>query len=303
MGDPMAKKTNLVKPRMELEELYQGIPDESVNLTFQDLAKFNNASEKKMGPPILPEPVSEQVHGSPRHLIKIPSLEFSTGLHEPSNNRHVHRSHDDAHVDAPWDPYGNLGRASGGGRSPRVRASGDAHSGYNTGYDDLSTASGRGGGRRRRPGIPHTKICTICSTYVYVFRTRCLVCGRLYCRQCLEMGMGDMIEGRKCIECLGLRFSQRYIEKAGKVWCWGWRYPSTLKQVELKWAEKGPKRTGDKGYNSHYGGITSSISRSPITQGPRPTILISLPSWPHPPILLILLPSTTIASLFSPFPI
>lgn len=32
------------------------------------------------------------------------------------------------------------------------------------------------------------------------------------------------------------------------VGCWSLRYPSTMKQVELKWAEKGPRRSGDKGY-------------------------------------------------------
>ncbi|KAI9118242.1 hypothetical protein K1719_010574 [Acacia pycnantha] len=248
----MKKTNNIMKPRMELAELYQGIPDESVNLTFQDLAKLNY-SENKTRSPLSPEPVSQQVQSSPRHLIKIPSIEFKTGLHAlPSDDdrRHVR----------------DLGRAGGGGRTPRGgRAGGDVDSGYSTGYDDMSTASGRSGGRRRRPGIPHSKICTICSTYVYVFRTRCLVCGRVYCRQCLEMGMGDMIEGRKCIECLGLRFSQRYIEKAGNVWCWQWRYPSMMKQVELKWAEKGPIRTGDRGYKSHYSGMATSISKSPVS--------------------------------------
>jgi hypothetical protein len=37
------------------------------------------------------------------------------------------------------------------------------------------------------------------------------VCGRVYCSRCVKIGMGEMIEGRKCIECLGLKFSQRYI--------------------------------------------------------------------------------------------
>ena len=37
------------------------------------------------------------------------------------------------------------------------------------------------------------------------------VCGRVYCSRCVKIGMGEMVEGRKCIECLGLKFSQRYI--------------------------------------------------------------------------------------------
>lgn len=28
---------------------------------------------------------------------------------------------------------------------------------------------------RRRPGIPHSNICTICCNYIFIFRTRCLV--------------------------------------------------------------------------------------------------------------------------------
>lgn len=36
------------------------------------------------------------------------------------------------------------------------------------------------------------------------------VCGRVYCRHCVQMGMGEMAEGRKCVDCLGKRFSLRY---------------------------------------------------------------------------------------------
>ncbi|MED6138703.1 hypothetical protein PIB30_076939 [Stylosanthes scabra] len=88
------------------------------------------------------------------------------------------------------------------------------------------------------------------------------VCGRVYCRQCVEVGMGEMTEGRKCIECLGLRFSQRYIERAGMIGCCSWRYPSTLKQIELKWAEKGPRRSGERGFSHHYG-MPPSRPRTP----------------------------------------
>ncbi|KAL1541032.1 hypothetical protein AAHA92_25302 [Salvia divinorum] len=73
---------------------------------------------------------------------------------------------------------------------------------------------------------------------------RCLVCGRVYCRQCVAIGMGEMKEGRKCIDCLGRRFSQRYINKAGNVGCC-LGYPSTVKQQELEWAEKGLRTRGD----------------------------------------------------------
>lgn len=35
------------------------------------------------------------------------------------------------------------------------------------------------------------------------------VCGRVYCKQCVSKGMGEMPEGRKCIACVGHRFSRR----------------------------------------------------------------------------------------------
>ncbi|KAF2954590.1 hypothetical protein DAI22_01g494400 [Oryza sativa Japonica Group] len=105
--------------------------------------------------------------------------------------------------------------------------------------------------KRRRPGIPHSNICALCNSYIYLFRHRCLVCGRVYCRRCVGAGMGDMTEGRKCIDCLGRRYSHRYIHRAGTnltpsaACCtcafWGY-YPDAqaVKLQELVWAEKGP---------------------------------------------------------------
>lgn len=43
----MGDLKTLAKARMELEELYSGIPDDSVNLTFQDLAIHVKQSQKK----------------------------------------------------------------------------------------------------------------------------------------------------------------------------------------------------------------------------------------------------------------
>ncbi|XP_027368468.1 uncharacterized protein LOC113874445 [Abrus precatorius] len=259
MGDHMNKAMQAKPILQTLEDLYQGIPDESVNLTFQDLAEVNTLEKRKP---------TTTITSPSRSLAKIPSLDFTKGL-QASGQHHQQQdfgfggSH---HGDSPWRHSGHFSHASVGAQSPQFMASRDDHHlGYSMSCDDMSEASGRGV-RRRRPGIPHSKICAICDTYIYIFRTRCLVCGRVYCRRCVEIGMGEMIEGRKCIECLGLRFSQRYIERAGKIGCCGWRYPRTLKQVELKCAEKGPRRNGRYG---HRGMATSSRSRSPIT--PRST--------------------------------
>ncbi|KAH6814195.1 hypothetical protein C2S51_023213 [Perilla frutescens var. frutescens] len=148
-------------------------------------------------------------------------------------------------------------------------------------YDDISHVSAR-----RRPGIPHSNICALCCNYIYICRHRCLVCGRVYCRQCVSIGMGEMTEGRKCIDCLGRRFSQRYIERAGNVGCCSVWYPSVVKQQELKWAERGPRRNGDNRYGNSV--MQVSRSRSPVvglaTPSP-PSFLITSPFSPtnhHP---------------------
>ncbi|WCJ34957.1 hypothetical protein M5689_016233 [Euphorbia peplus] len=241
----MTEMKAIAKARMELEDLYSGIPDDSVNLTFQDLAIVK---PKKTSPNI--ETIQES---SKSPLSKLPSLDFNRGRQEFNNHHHQHhafdpyRGHDDHGVHNHHDHHG------------RSRA-----------YDDdismMSTNSTyqEKGGRGRRPGIPHSNICTICTTYIYLFKNRCLVCGRVYCRSCVEMGMGEMTEGRKCIHCLGRRFSQRYIQRAGKVGCCS-GYVSTVKQAELKWAEKGPRRSGEKAYGQGQSRMMST-SRSPMNQ-------------------------------------
>lgn len=142
MGDHN-KKTLETKPR--LEELYQGIPDESVNLTFQDLPNVmkNSTTNVPSSPSLSPMSMS-------------PSHDFKKGLKVHSNHNY----------------HQNFGHS--GAQSPQNRTSE-----YSMGYDAMSgesLASRKGGAvRRRRPGIPHSKICAICNDYVYFFRTRCLV--------------------------------------------------------------------------------------------------------------------------------
>ncbi|KAG0447727.1 hypothetical protein HPP92_006525 [Vanilla planifolia] len=104
-----------------------------------------------------------------------------------------------------------------------------------------------GKGQTQRQGIPHSNICTLCDVYIHFFRHRCLVCGRVYCKSCLRRGMGNLTEGRKCLQCLGRRYSQRYIQRAGKPGCCS-GYPSEVKRQELIWAEKGARKKGEEEY-------------------------------------------------------
>ncbi|KAI3461727.1 hypothetical protein Pfo_018390 [Paulownia fortunei] len=295
----MGDRETLAKARKELEELYLGVPDDSVNLTFQDLAEVRqqNADKKKASPSPTMEAILES---SPKDqadssspLAKLPSLDFNRGLEasfqsNTTNNHHNynhqnHRStphHLHHHQPQEGDFRGPQGHMYGHDHRRHHHGS-FLHSGDHGGgfrhavgtdqrsfaYDDISHVSGmsvaygqeRGG--RRWPGIPHSNVCTVCCNKIYMFRHRCLVCGRVYCRQCVSIGMGEMTEGRKCIECLGRRFSQRYIQKAGNVGCC-MGYRSTLKHQELKWAEKGPRRSGENRYGHS---VVVSRSRSPGT--------------------------------------
>lgn len=191
MGD-RNNKTQEKPILQDLESLYLGIPDESVNLTFQDLANVNTTTintNQHVSEGANNIPIRANSSNSPS-LGKIPSLDFSKGLQ--ASIQHNNHQHDIGRGDSSWGHFGHrveasrghvhvhdpqFDQASGGVKSPRPRNGSDDHSAYSMSYNDMSGQSGRGGGGgRRRPGIPHSKICTICSTYVYVFRTRCLVC-------------------------------------------------------------------------------------------------------------------------------
>ncbi|XP_031122389.1 uncharacterized protein LOC116025320 [Ipomoea triloba] len=285
----MGDLETLAKARRELQDLYLGVPDDSVNLSFKELAEVTQrkaaafSSHKKS-----PENSSSK---PPPSLAKLPSLDFSRAFEAASsthNNPMLHHHH--------LDQYGH---ASHHGSSPygHHAINGHAHHHHHValdhrssmGYldnDDMAAATPNQA-RRRRPGIPHSNICTLCTTYIYIFRYRCLVCGRVYCRQCVGIGMGDMAEGRKCVECLGRRFSHRYIHKAGQMgWCMG--YPNAVRQQELKWAEKGPNRSREN--RPAQSGMLSS-SRSPVIRTPphmlhtpnTPSFVMNSPLSPYTP--------------------
>lgn len=280
MGPDKSKLTNA---RNELEDLYSGVPDDSVNLTFQHLAEV---TPKNVAHP----PEKRRTYSAPEEVRPLsgsldfnPVFEGSDRSDKPINQKNnqgrslqnAYMADDSSYPDSPVihqfgqpymiggqtpmdnhhyndhmaSPYGGSGLISpvvGGGK-----------------YGEMSVVDNTGG--RRRPGIPHSNICAVCSTYIYIFRHRCLVCGRVYCRQCLSIGMGEMSEGRKCIECLGRRFSQRYIQEAGSVGCCT-GYPTLVKQQELKWAEKGPRQSGENRYGE--AGMVSKAPRSPAPSTP-----------------------------------
>ncbi|CAL5029122.1 unnamed protein product [Urochloa decumbens] len=283
------EKATLRLARQELEDLYLGVPDDSVDLTFKDLA-----SSSLPAPPAAATTRLSPVHeGDADQLDEHKKKTTTTGcvLARSSTNIFTYRPLEADRYDS--------GGAGGGAllqlpppspaapprkarfvvddddddydvdryhhaAAPTARAAGEAAGGRrirSSHVADDDDAAG-GGGRRerraaahsrgnnyRRPGIPHSNMCALCNNYVYLFRHRCLVCGRVYCRRCVGAGMGDMTEGRKCVDCLGRRYSHRYIHRAGDaaggcgILCCFWGYYPDAKAVtahELIWAEKGP---------------------------------------------------------------
>ncbi|XP_019178810.1 PREDICTED: uncharacterized protein LOC109173941 [Ipomoea nil] len=301
----MGDLETLAKARRELQDLYLGVPDDSVNLSFKELAEItqrkasafsSQLSMHKKSPP----PPSETSDDKPPSLAKLPSLDFSRALEAASSTHNNPTSNITHHFDHPHHHHLHYGHASHHG-SPyghHHAINGHAHHHHHAspyghhvsvdrsmGYldnDDMTTmaAATPNQARRRRPGIPHSNICTLCTTYIYIFRYRCLVCGRVYCRQCVGIGMGDMAEGRKCVECLGRRFSQRYIHKAGEMgWCMG--YPNAVRQQELKWAEKGPNRSRDN--RPSQSGMLSTSIRTPPPRLHTPNTPSFVMNSPHSP--------------------
>lgn len=207
----MGDLATLAKARRELEELYLGVPDDSVNLTFGDLAqvqqqhatssaeKKNNSTHAKMDPISAGNPKRGPSSLSP--LTKIPSLDFSRGLEASANFYHHHHRSDEEPLHAS---QGDWRYGHGEIRNDRVintvqghrhdghavpysprRAVGLRHAEENSAAFDNASGTSMGSmnpfqerGGRRRPGIPHSNICTICSVYIYVFRNRCLVRSR-----------------------------------------------------------------------------------------------------------------------------
>ncbi|KAL5974792.1 hypothetical protein ACLOJK_031463 [Asimina triloba] len=290
----MGDKATLARARQELEDLYLGVPDESVNVTLRDMAALQHgaAERKTSNLDVVHETSSVNVKEG-LDMSKSPSLDFRKGLQAAKEHRRGGVVDDGEIYTEPSTPNAGPRR-----NKYSMRNTVDDSLAYN----DVSMMSrtsqspyeGRGGGYeergRRRPGIPHTNICTICSEYIYIFRHRCLlyVCkidllltewGRsvyagmrkgLLSALC-ECGHGRNDRRKEMHRMLGKKIQPksfvvstegiyveiaRYIKRAGQVGCCT-GYPRTMKQQELVWAEKGPRRSGERRY-----GRSGMVSRS-----------------------------------------
>nr|GMD64309.1 Extra-large GTP-binding protein 3 [Ipomoea batatas] len=166
----MADLASLENARKQLEDLYLGVPDESVNLTFQHLL---------VQPPPTSTPSGDQK--SSNHS-EHPILDFHP---EPPNNPHVINA-------APGDKLTCRGHHHATPERGSRRAVGLVERNNKYEKEDMSYVSG-------------VSSILVMEGTIEVAQ----VCGRVYCRHCMRIGMGDMTEGRKCLDCLGRRFSPR----------------------------------------------------------------------------------------------
>ncbi|KAM3336736.1 hypothetical protein ACQJBY_030638 [Aegilops geniculata] len=278
----MAEK-NSKKAQQELEDLYLAVPDGSVDLTFRD---FVVAPVQPPTASVAPAPTLAPIHEveveqpgeddperSNKALLSRTSTNIFTYKIESasSSDDDGQRQQDTATAGFQLSP------------SPSPPPPGRSHSRTTT----TTTKSSTGGQLRpppahahagrsrqmRRAGIPHSNLCATCSRYMHVFRHRCLVCGRAYCRRCVGAGMGDMTEGRKCLGCLGRKYSHRYIHRAGRgataaagllcLCCCAlhaWGSSSSVRAEELLWAEKGPAPRRRPSTSSSTTSISASYS-------------------------------------------
>ncbi|KAF8749555.1 hypothetical protein HU200_012570 [Digitaria exilis] len=293
----MGDMATLRMARQELEDLYLGVPDDSVDLTFKDLASSSlpapvtttsNLPKINEAAPAESDERKKTTAGgalarSSTNIFTYRPLEdhhYSDAVGggallqlspSPAHSHAAARFGDDDDDDDDHHQYHYGAGAAGAGTTSISRSgavAGDAAGGGRRNRrlhvaDDTAGGRHRSSGNYKRPGIPHSNICALCNSYVYFFRHRCLVCGRVYCRRCVAGGMGDMTEGRKCIDCLGRRYSHRYIHRAGDTscgFCCFWGYYPNAKAVtaqELIWAEKGPaprRRPRPAGSSTSYGG-------------------------------------------------
>ncbi|KAI3994179.1 hypothetical protein MKX01_012436 [Papaver californicum] len=208
MGD--RKATLVTNARKELEKLYLGIPDESVNLTFQDLV--NSCASGNKGSSIAKSASFAFTKGlqdlkSYRDHRIIEDIKYNTS----PRDHHRHGGTDHRHQGNPF--YNHTIQDISTTRNNEMRSLESSFI-----YDDgnvcaRSTFAEKCG--RKRAG----NLTPIIAPFIAHISIYFEACGRVYYRQCKNIGMGDMTKGRKCVECLGRRFSQRYIQKVGEIKC------------------------------------------------------------------------------------
>ncbi|KAM3355526.1 hypothetical protein ACQJBY_025981 [Aegilops geniculata] len=277
----MAEKNTKKAVRMaqqELEDLYLGVPDGSVDLTFRDFVVAPPPTASVSPAPTLApiheveQPDEDETERSNKALLSRTSTNIFTYKIESATS-----SDDDGQTvkqqDAATAGFQLSPSPPPAGRTTTTRSSTGGQQQQQQQHLRPPPAHAGRSRQMRRAGIPHSNLCATCSRYMHVFRHRCLVCGRAYCRRCVGAGMGDMTEGRKCLDCLGRKYSHRYIHRAGRgataaagllcLCCCAlhaWGSSSSVRAEELLWAEKGPAPRRRPSTSSSTTSISASYS-------------------------------------------
>ncbi|KAJ0975492.1 hypothetical protein J5N97_017457 [Dioscorea zingiberensis] len=166
----MGDRATLAMARQELEGIYHGIPDDSVSLSFKDLASFQQSEvtvRRKSSMTQVREDPDESMKEKELELGESPSLDFSRGFQGTRES-------------------------------------------FQQIEDEMNHRVSVKNSMKKNKNKPLMVVVESNSTGVFDDATSFnVVCGRVYCRECVLRGMGDMAEGRKCIDCLGRRFSER----------------------------------------------------------------------------------------------
>jgi hypothetical protein len=201
----MGDKATLRLARQELEDLYLGVPDDSVDLTFKDLASSSlpapattataaasadgagqdDELDNKQQPSLARSstniftyrPLEDHYDaaaaggggGGGGALLQLPPSPAA-----PPTARFPHHHDDDDDYDDQQHHYAAAAAVAGtttgeGRRSRRSHVADDAAGGRH------HRRAAHNSSNYNRPGIPHSNICALCNNYVYLFRHRCLV--------------------------------------------------------------------------------------------------------------------------------
>lgn len=246
---PLAREAmDPLQSKQELQKLYEQISENSYDLSLRDLVEpcysisgNLKAIAKEQQPDLTSEKQKQrQNHGRPRSYWRanlrgsLPRRTLSFSFSFPGTN--VMRMSRDSVTTFPTRTAGRIpGRTSlQNEEKPASPPAITSEHGRNPSYKrsaslERSQAKSFPYAERRgelnQRALSTSKVhpsnqCSSCSSYTIFFKSRCLVCGKLYCSNCAKAAMENMSDGRKCKDTCTVRPSTRRFSIKGKIRCW-----------------------------------------------------------------------------------
>lgn len=186
------KTSKLAKAQRDLEEMYMGVPDESVNLTFQHLAHIKQHhvvthTQTMISPAACGKREPVDMSASNNTLSKLPTpnqyhheTHISSSGASGSNINHARRHLETNSINSPEPPsVSNMYRHACYENDDDMMTMRRQYQGTDANtikqFAMRSPVNSPRGVVAGRQGIPHSKICAICDRHIHVFRHRCLV--------------------------------------------------------------------------------------------------------------------------------